>query len=606
MPSINELIILENDIHRILEIREEWILVINCQKNISIPYWISYNDIKGSTTVTEAELLNKTGVTIIETPTLAEEKISIQRYGIIAPLLSSLGEPAIRNNTIREIAATHKISTKTVKRFLSKYLIYGRKEALIPQPSSRKETDNAKHFRWALNKFYYTRNGKTLKESYTAMIAERFCDAEGKILPEHPSYKQFLYYNSTHRSLQTYFISRNGLKDYQMNHRPLVGENVQQFASSIGIGMLDATICDIYLVDNQGKVVGRPQLTVCVDAYSSLCCGYSLSWEGGMYSLRDMLLNCITDKVEWCKKFGIEIDPLQWNCSHLMNEFITDKGTEYASYNFEQITELGCKVTNLPAFRPELKGPVEKFFNLLQESYKSVLKGHGIIDTDYQQRGAHDYRLDATLTLLDFEKVIIHSIIYYNTQRIIKNFPYTNDMLAAKVPPHANDIWNYGVSRRGTNLIEVSKEKLVATLLPRTIGKFTRQGLVVNKLRYYADGFTESFLKGGSITVAYNPDDVSYVYLISDEYIKFNLIEKRFGSMALEDVIQRQTAQKELTKAYEDANLQARVDLANHIKTIAEQSKKGSNANIKDIRETRQRERIETHKNFIQEVTNEH
>ena len=28
-----------------------------------------------------------------------------------------------------------------------------------------------------------------------------------------------------------------------------------------------------------GDVIGRPVLTACVDAYSGLCCGYSLSWE---------------------------------------------------------------------------------------------------------------------------------------------------------------------------------------------------------------------------------------------------------------------------------------------------------------------------------------
>ena len=60
--------------------------------------------------------------------------------------------------------------------------------------------------------------------------------------------------------------------------------------------MLDATVCDIYLCDESGLVVGRPILTAAVDAYSSLCVGYSLTWEGGVYSLRNLLLNIMTDK----------------------------------------------------------------------------------------------------------------------------------------------------------------------------------------------------------------------------------------------------------------------------------------------------------------------
>jgi len=50
------------------------------------------------------------------------------------------------------------------------------------------------------------------------------------------------------------------LKDYQRNHRPLVGDGVQEGFAAVGVGMLDATICDIYLVDDSGYLVGRPIL----------------------------------------------------------------------------------------------------------------------------------------------------------------------------------------------------------------------------------------------------------------------------------------------------------------------------------------------------------
>ena len=102
---------------------------------------------------------------------------------------------------------------------------------------------------------------------------------------------------------------------------------------------------------------------------------------------------------------------------------VTDMGTEYMSGNFEQITELGVSVINLPAYRPELKGRVEKFFDLIQSEYKKYLKGKGVIEPDYQERGAHDYRKDACLTMRDFETIILRCILYYNSQRIVGNFP---------------------------------------------------------------------------------------------------------------------------------------------------------------------------------------
>ena len=46
----------------------------------------------------------------------------------------------------------------------------------------------------------------------------------------------------------------------------------------------------------------------------------------------------------------------------------------------------------------------------------------------------------------------------------------------------------------GANLIQVSKNDLLLTLLPRTTGVFGRVGLNVNKLRYNNDEYTEEFL----------------------------------------------------------------------------------------------------------------
>ena len=47
--------------------------------------------------------------------------------------------------------------------------------------------------------------------------------------------------------------------------------SLQDFAPAIGVDMLDATACDIYLVDDAGNLVGSPILTARVDAYSDMC-----------------------------------------------------------------------------------------------------------------------------------------------------------------------------------------------------------------------------------------------------------------------------------------------------------------------------------------------
>jgi transposase InsO family protein len=128
------------------------------------------------------------------------------------------------------------------------------------------------------------------------------------------------------------------------------------------------------------------------------------------------MANVICDKVALCKRHGISITKESWNCNRLPATLVTDMGSEYKSANFEQIAELGVTVINLPPYRPELKGSVEKFFDLIQSYYKPYLKGKGVIEPDYQERGAHDYRNDACLTLPAFEEVLLHCIIHYNSK----------------------------------------------------------------------------------------------------------------------------------------------------------------------------------------------
>lgn len=529
----NKLIKIENNILRILDVKNDSLLVIDCIKR-TMPKWMPPAAIADYESCEETELLDITEITLFDIAELDVEsrKRTHEHFTFIASVLPFISDEKQRNLMISKVAEAYGISKQTVRYYLCWYLAYQDISVLAPKQSIKGKVLSAdeKNMRWSLNKFFYSKNKNSLKTAYTMMLKEKYCDANGVLLPEYPSFNQFRYFYRKHKNLQTYYISRDGIKDYQRNNRPLLGDGIQELAPCVGVGMLDATVCDIYLVNESGNLVGRPILTACIDAYSSLCCGYSLSWEGGTYSLRGLMVNILSDKVQHCKKYGVSIENSQWNHNNcLPATFITDMGNEYKSETFEQISELGVTVINLPSYRPELKGAVEKFFDLIQESYKRHLKGKGIIMPDYQERGAHDYRKDACLTMTDFEKIIIRCIIYYNCQRVIENFPYTEEMLKINIQPYANCIYEWGKRQDGANLISVDTEQVILTLLPRTTGKFTRFGLKVNRMRYKHENYTEKYLSGGEVSVAYNPEDVSCVWLIENgSYIRFTLIESRY------------------------------------------------------------------------------
>ena len=608
-----KLIKFNETIYRVIAIHGEEVLLIDCIKR-NMPKWWILKEIGIYNECSEKELLEMTNTALedIETVDAEVRSTAYKRYTIVASVLPFIEDDIQRTEAIKKVAENNNICKQTVRNYLCLYLAFQSVSALVPESRGTYQkalTENEKVFRWAINKFYYTGHKNSLKTCYTYMLKERYCDEKGRLIEDYPSFNQFRYYFSKYKKLQTSYISRNGLKDYQRNHRPLLGDRITEYANHVGVGEIDSTICDIHLVDDSGNYLGRPTLTILTDSYSNgYVYGYSLSFEGGTYSLRNLLLNCISAKSDWCRQFGIMINEGEWNTDKLPSVIFSDMGTEYKSDTFAQITELGISLVNLPPLRPELKAIVERSFQLIQQSIKPSLIDYGYVDKDAGKRLAPDYRKKACLTLRDYEKAIIYSILYNNNQRIIKDYPYTEDMIAAKVAPHPKDIFEWGRKQEGANLIPISDKKLIMTLLPRTKAKFSRKGLIVFGLRYNCKdiNFTEEYLSKKEAVVSYNPENVDTVYLFQNgKYIEFQLIESRFTGKTFDEVEAMLRGQKEIVKNADYENLQGRIDLTSNIETILLGTSKNDNLNLKNVREYKDREKRKQHKDFMREVANE-
>lgn len=375
---MSEYYLIRDSIFKAIASKDDMTLMINCSMK-HMPEWVETKLLRGVTSIDEEEAFKRLGIVLREETemSLGELKTARERYTMVAGILPFLTDDRERNHAIKKVCENFGKSRRTITSYLCKYLVTGSITSLADKQKNPKEkglTIHEKNMRWALNKYYYTRHGNKLTDVYVMLLKEKYTDADNKLVENYPSIYQFRYFFNKTRKKQTEIISREGLKNYQLNYRPLLGEGVQEYAPNVGVGMVDSTVCDIYLVDKAGKLVGRPILVGCVDAYSGLCMGYALVWEGGVYSCRELLLNVIHDKVAWCRKFGILIEKEDWDCAQLPGVIVSDRGSEYISFNFEQITELGVQVISLPAFSANQKGPVEKLFDLVQSSFKPYLK----------------------------------------------------------------------------------------------------------------------------------------------------------------------------------------------------------------------------------------
>ena len=271
-------------IYRVLAESGDNVVVIDCLKR-TMPVWIPKNRLVDWQQIEDQVLHEKTGICPVTEDALSKTALASahKRYSIISSVVAVVADKKRRTEMIAFAASNSGVSKHTVRKYLCLYLVYQTVSILAPIDSTNEAslTKEQKWMRWALNKYFYTQRANSLRTAYLYLLKEKYLDDKGQLLEKHPTYYQFRYFYRRTRNERNYLISRKGLTDYQRNYRPLLGEGVAEFANQIGVAMLDSTICDIYLVDENGKLIGRPILTACVDAYSQLCCGFALTWQGG-------------------------------------------------------------------------------------------------------------------------------------------------------------------------------------------------------------------------------------------------------------------------------------------------------------------------------------
>ena len=108
-------------------------------------------------------------------------------------------------------------------------------------------------------------------------------------------------------------------------------------------------------------------------------------------------------------------------------------------------------------------------------------------------------------------------------------------------------------------------------------------------------------MNGGEVIVAFNPDDVSFVWLVDKgNYIRFELIESRYKEKNLTEIQMSKTKQKELVMAAKGVNNQGKIDLVNYIENItAAVGDNKRDTNVKGIRDNRRKEQANTHIDYM-------
>lgn len=555
-------------------------------------------------------------------------------------------EPAIyyskdRRKMIEEQSAKHEIHPNTINRYLKRFWVGGKvKNALIPAYANsgakgkernigdskrgrpRKNPDlfgaginvddaTKAVFRKALNKYYYTKNGKSIQKTYILMLRDAYAVdtyiKDGVEIPriddadKLPTIDQFRYFFKKENSLKKEVVTRKSTKLYDQKNKMLLGNSTYEVYGPNHIVEADATLSDLYLCSrfDRESVIGRANVVLIKDVYTRLITGFYVGLEQGWTSVMMALANVVEDKVEFCKKYGIDIEEEMWPSNiGLPQTILADRGEFFAKENGENIiNNLSISLQNTPPYSGQNKGIIEKALKDLQEKYKSFTPG--TIDSEVRKRGDRDYRLDATLDLYQFTQMIIKIIIHHNNYHILEDYKLEPQMiedgLIEEITPVS--LWTWGVKNRSGLMKKIDKDIVRLNLMPSGKGRVSSRGLLFKGMLYSSsslmkrrifernNGSGKNTVKS-SIEIKYDPRNAENIYIISEDgmsYEKCFLLEhqSRYKNLSLKEVeylFEYEKIQKQKSKS---DMVQQEVSLYTEIEDIIESAKQMKYPNTK-------------------------
>ncbi|KJS36237.1 MAG: transposase [Rhodospirillaceae bacterium BRH_c57] len=571
-------------------------------------------------------------------------------WALIKPLVfdqPAIFHPASRGPAVARVMADNGSNKVTLYRLLRRYWQRGlTPNALLPDydrcggrgkdktatgklrgrpptfgtPGSNVTPEMRALFRSVVTGCFGGKSALTLQGAYEEMIGQHFSDSAidertgRQILvpwPDAPSLRQFSYWYHKDNDIFAIERRRRTPRIYDKDMRALLGSST---AETIGPGsryQIDATIADVYLVSryDRTKIVGRPVLYVVIDVFTRMIVGVYVGFEGPSWvGAMEALAIAAGDKVSYCQQFGIDINEADWPCQGMPDVLLGDRG-ELASRMVETlINNFQVHVENSAPYRADWKGIVEQRFRLLPAKFKAYVPGY--IQHDFKERGGTDYRLDATLDIDGFTRIILLCVLYYNNDHMLQNYEMAPQMIADKVRPLPIELWEWGIARRSGRLRTFPPEQVRLTLLPSDQGVVTLHGIRYAGCYYScAKAIEEHWFERArqrgtwKVQISYDPRLMDDIYLHDDRgrFIPCSLTtrSRHHQGRTLWEIDQIHQEERRQQADHRPDGLRSRINLTKAIKDELAQAEAmrpdtahmSKRQRTKDIRENRREER---------------
>jgi hypothetical protein len=306
----------------------------------------------------------------------------------------------------------------------------------------------------------------------------------------YPTLGQFRDWVIAHET--DYAVRRDSVGEmmFEQKHRQRSGRVTDVVSFPTEVFEIDASIANIWLVSrfNRQQLIGKPVVYFVVDRFSSMITGLHVALEGPSWNAARLALYwTMSDKVDYCKNYGVDIQPEDWPSREAPRMFVSDSG-EMLSKAAKDSLQNNLKINSqYNAFgRPDRKPLVESRFRFVQGNTEWLAGAYRGRAQKWREDTGRDPRFDAVLTLHEFTGILIREVLDHNNNQNV-NHLLDYQMRKYGVKPYRRDIYLWGLENvigDGNGRVVKDNQRLYQALLPYKDVKVSDKGIKLNKTYY--------------------------------------------------------------------------------------------------------------------------
>lgn len=356
---------------------------------------------------------------------------------------------------------------KTGRPISARDLHQGRDEGMNCDESTRV------HFALGWRKF--KRRGVSVRTAFNRTLETYFAKSvrwdgtSAKVTLRHEALKynvkQFEYWGTRSAEALSAIAINRGETSARRTYQRRQGKTKDRHLTVNGEAFLDGTSCDQTLVScaSRLKVLSSPWRTDVQGAATDYIFGHHVGFESPSQTTALMaILHAAEDKVEYCARFGIKIQPRDW-LAMTFRQLVMDNGEGKGQIAMRALEEMEAGANFGAAYDAINKSPQESKHASTQAHVDHLMPGSTM--GRRKERGEPDRASLARLNFFEYMPQLIKHVLYHNNKEII-TLP-TIEMRRDEVEPTRRGVVEWMVANGYATSAPTDLQALRIRCLPR-------------------------------------------------------------------------------------------------------------------------------------------